>query len=256
MIVAANWKMNLTWDAAQKLAADMSDLAGNSETGGGKKADIILFPPALYASLVQKACTTSALSWGGQTTHSVPSGAFTGDLSAVMFASAGAEWQLVGHSERRLHHQESDEMIEAQLSASHEAGLKVILCVGEDLAQREAGKAIEIVTDQIARACAKTNKWADIVIAYEPVWAIGTGKVAQPQDVFEMHQAIAAFCQAELGAPMRPHILYGGSVKADNAADLFALDYVDGALVGGASLDATQFTGIVKAAMTQMAQEA
>lgn len=261
MIIAANWKMNLTWDDAQKLAADMSNLAVNSKVGGSETSEIIIFPPALYASFVQKACQAGGLSfgglsWGGQATHSAASGAFTGDISATMFASAGAKWQLIGHSERRTHHQESDEMIKDQLSASHEAGLKVVLCVGEDLEQREAGRAIEVVTNQIALACAKTDRWEDIVIAYEPVWAIGTGKVAQPQDVFEMHQAIAAFCQSELGAARRPKILYGGSVKAENAAELFALDYVDGALVGGASVDVAQFTGIVEAAMTQMAQEA
>lgn len=247
MIIAANWKMNLMHDEAQHLSLAFKELALKTPHTA---VDIVIFPPALYAVLVNEVTDISGLSWGGQASHWQDQGAHTGDISAAMFASAGAKWQLAGHSERRTDHSESDDDIARQVQAGQKAGLHVMLCVGETLAQREAGKAIEIVTNQISRALADDVDFAKLAIAYEPVWAIGTGKVAAPEDVAEMHQAIATHLAVlrsgkEAG---RPPILYGGSVKAANAAALFALPYVDGALVGGASLKISDFAPIVQAA--------
>lgn len=250
MIIAANWKMNLSHDEAQKLAEGFRILAEN-EAGHG--VELVVFPPALYASAVASSAQSAALSWGGQSCHAKPSGAYTGDISAQMFASAGARWQLIGHSERRAGHKESDEDIAAQRAAGQSAGLRVMLCVGEALEEREAGKAVAVVTDQLAKACGSGVDWETMVIAYEPIWAIGTGRVAEPSDVDEMHRAIADYCQNTLGAKARPPILYGGSVKAANAQALFSLPYVDGALVGGASLCLADFAPIVSAAKAQMA---
>ena len=254
MIIAANWKMNLTWDEAQNLVQAVAKKSSDRhQDEGDLYPDIVIFPPALYASLVHDATISlSHLSWGGQTTHIQDSGAHTGDISAKMFASAGATFQLIGHSERRCDHNETDSDIAAQLIASQKAGLDVILCVGESLDQREEGNEISVVTSQIAKATEGLANLDNIIIAYEPIWAIGTGRVAEAEDVFAMHQAIAQFCSTELGVSQRPQILYGGSVKAANAASLFALEYVDGALVGGASLDCAEFMGIVDAASRQM----
>ena len=250
MIIAANWKMNLTHDEAQKLSDAFHELAQNEANQG---VELVVFPPALYASAIQSSAQGSALSWGGQSCHAKSSGAHTGDISAEMFASAGATWQLIGHSERRSYHKESDEYISAQLAASQSAGLAVMLCVGETLEEREAGQAIAVVTSQLDKACEGGVDWKNLAIAYEPIWAIGTGRVAEPSDVNEMHQAIANYCQNSLGANVRPQIVYGGSVKAANAQALFALPYVDGALVGGASLSLADFAPIVSAAKAQEA---
>ena len=241
MIIAANWKMNLTHEEALALCTSYSDMMQKTIK---QDIEIIVFPPAIYAPMVEKA----GLFWGGQCCHNAVSGAHTGDISAAMFASAGATWQLVGHSERRIDHKESDDDIAAQLQAGQAAGLKVVLCVGEQLEEREDGRAAAVVTAQLERAMAEQIDWQNLVIAYEPVWAIGTGRVAAPSDVEEMHKHISEICVAHLGAPQRPAILYGGSVKAANATELFALAHVDGALVGGASLIAEEFAGIISTA--------
>ena len=245
MIFAANWKMNLSVDEAKNLASALRDLACDQ---ADETHEIVIFPPALYGMLVNDACQDSPLSWGGQACHQEASGAHTGDIAAAMFASAGAKWQLVGHSERRTNHQESDAQIAQQMAQAHHAGLSVVLCVGESLAHRQNGDAEAVVCDQLQAALGTNAIWDKIVIAYEPVWAIGTGQVASSQDVEQMHQVIADYCVTRLGAKIRPQILYGGSVKAENAAKLMALAHVDGALVGGASLKISDFQEIVKAA--------
>ena len=248
MIIAANWKMNLTLAEAQKLTDAFQILADNE---AGSDVEVVVFPPALYGPVISSSSQGAGLAWGGQSCHAKSSGAHTGDISANMFASAGASWQLVGHSERRSDHKESDADVAAQLKMGQLAGLRVMLCVGEALDEREAGHAVSVVTSQLAKACEGGVDWNNLVIAYEPIWAIGTGRVAEPSDVDDMHRAIADYCQNTLGAKIRPQILYGGSVKAANAEALFALPYVDGALVGGASLSVTDFAPIVRAAKAQ-----
>ncbi|MGC6517684.1 MAG: triose-phosphate isomerase [Candidatus Puniceispirillaceae bacterium] len=240
MIVAANWKMHLTRNDAKILADSYGELVKSVHHTG---VHIIAFPPALYAPYLDEA----QVPWGAQSCHAEPFGAYTGDISAPMFASAGANYQLVGHSERRSHHKETDQMIASQLVAAQKQGLQVILCVGENLSQRDAGTHESVVMAQLDAACAEAD-WEKLIIAYEPVWAIGTGRVADSSDVNAMHKAIADHCMARLKAPRRPAILYGGSVKASNANDLFCLPYVDGALVGGASLKLDEFDGILQVA--------
>lgn len=251
MIIAANWKMNLVVTQAQELAKSYFDLTQNhQEIMAQSDVEIVAFPPALYGFLMQKYGDQPRLSWGGQASHHEDHGAYTGNISAQMFASMGAKWQLVGHSERRLHHAETNDDIARQINKARNAGLNVMLCVGENLTQRQAGEAEDVVTSQIAQAIGDIDDVAAITIAYEPVWAIGTGVVASPDDVRDMHQAIADYCVTSLGASKAPQILYGGSVNASNAADLFSLPFVNGALVGGASLTADSFNAIVKVALS------
>ena len=252
MLIAANWKMNLTYEQAQDLMASYQNIANAADkhdAGGAAAASVILFPPALYAGLASHAAKRSSLAWGGQTCHSAETGAHTGDISAKMFASMGADWQLVGHSERRSDHGESDEEIALQISSATKAGLQIMLCVGESLEQREVGQAQQIVTAQIASALSSGVAWEKIAIAYEPIWAIGTGKVAKLDDIQAMHQAISEFCTSHFDLKQAPPVLYGGSVNANNAKDILALPHVSGALVGGASLKIDAFSAIVNAAL-------
>lgn len=250
MIIAANWKMNFTYAQAAKVAGEYKEfMLENSLKLQESQINIVAFPPALYGWLLDDVCKETDLSWGGQCCQDVSQGAFTGDISSAMFASTGATWQLVGHSERRVGHNESDDFISRQIQSASEAGLKVILCVGESLEQREADNAEEVVMSQIASACALGLPKTELVIAYEPVWAIGTGKVASIEDVATMHKAIAEFCLKNQAMSVAPPILYGGSVNADNAASLFSLRHVDGALVGGASLKIDDFAGIISAGL-------
>jgi triosephosphate isomerase len=177
---------------------------------------------------------------GAQACHTAPSGAHTGDLSAEMLADAGATWCLAGHSERRQDHDEADADVAAQIEAILRAGMTPLLCIGETLDQREAGQTLDVLMAQLDGSIPDAAP-ADLVIAYEPVWAIGTGRVATPDQVAEVHDAL----RDRLGPDAS--LLYGGSVKAANAADLFALTNVDGALVGGASLTAVDFLPIAEA---------
>lgn len=231
--LAANWKMNLTATDAKQLADAYRDLADEFEA---HDVSFIVCPPALYGMMLQQACDDSALSWGGQSSHPAGFGAHTGDISAKMLQSAGASYVIAGHSERRQNHTESDEQVAAQLHAAHEAGLTVILCVGEALEDRKAGRAEDIVTQQLSAALHNVTKWESVIIAYEPIWAIGTGEVASPDDIQAMHHAMAEHVVAHCGAPKVPPLLYGGSVNAGNAAQILSQPDVNGALIGGASL--------------------
>ena len=252
MLIAANWKMNLTYEQAQDLMAGYENLANvtdKRDTADGSAVSVIVFPPALYAGLASQSANRSSLAWGGQCCHSAEAGAHTGDISATMFASMGAEWQLVGHSERRSDHGESDQEIALQISSATKAALQIMLCVGESLEQRDAGQAEQIITAQIAAALSRGVAWEKIAIAYEPIWAIGTGKVAELEDIQAMHQAISEFCTSHFDLKQAPPVLYGGSVNADNARDILALPHVSGALVGGASLKIDALSAIVNAAL-------
>ena len=227
-IAAGNWKMN-------GLAADA---AVAREIGEGRAScDVVLFPPATLLHRLGGA----GVALGGQHCHPEPSGAHTGDVSAAMLADAGAIWCLAGHSERRADHGETDADVAAQARAALDAGLRVILCIGETLAQREAGETLAVLSAQLDGSLPDGAAPGALVVAYEPVWAIGTGRVATPGQVAEVHDAL----RARMGPDTS--LLYGGSVKAGNAAELFALGNVDGALVGGASLKAADFLPIVAA---------
>lgn len=234
--IVGNWKMNgLRASLAEARAIDR----GASRHPG---VAVALAPPFTLISAMAEAVTTIAV--GGQDCHMLASGAFTGDVSAPMLVDAGAELVIVGHSERRAGHGETDAMVKAKAEAALDAGLSVIVCVGETEAQRDAGNAVAVVTAQVTGSLPDREPLpGKLAIAYEPVWAIGTGRVPSVADVAEIHRAI----RAQLGdAPVR--ILYGGSVNAANAAELLAADQVGGALVGGASLTADSFLAIVSAA--------
>lgn len=240
--IVGNWKMNGT-------RAMLSE-ARSIDRGAARypAVEVGLAPPfTLVASLAE---AVSDIAVGGQDCHAKPSGAFTGDVSAPMLADAGARFTIVGHSERRAMHGESDADVRAKAEAAHEANLGVILCVGETEAERDAGKAEAVVASQLAGSLPLgEGAAAALAVAYEPVWAIGTGRVPSVEDVAAMHRSIRANlvkAYGDDGGQVR--ILYGGSVNAGNAAELLGIEDVGGALVGGASLTAESFLQIVAAA--------
>jgi triosephosphate isomerase len=231
------------------LGASLSEIAAMRravDAGKAGAAEVAVCPPATLLAGAAKLLSGGALGLGAQDCFAADHGAFTGDISAPMLKDAGAQYVIVGHSERRAGHNESDAAVRAKAEAAHKAGLTVILCVGETRAEREGGRAVEVVSGQLRGSLpAKKATPADLVVAYEPVWAIGTGLTPTPADVAEMHGAIRALLRqvyGEAGGKMR--ILYGGSVKPANARELLGLANVDGALVGGASLKAADFMAI------------
>ncbi|MEL7344261.1 MAG: triose-phosphate isomerase [Pseudomonadota bacterium] len=237
-IAAGNWKMNGDGAALAELEAMAAFDAGSAMT--------IICPPATLIS--RAVAVAGSVRIGGQDCHANASGAHTGDLSADMLKDAGAKYVITGHSERRADHGETDADVAAKTSAGWAAGLAVIVCVGETLAEREAGQTLKIVETQLAGSIPDGATAANTIIAYEPVWAIGTGKVATPVEIAEVHAHIRTWLTDKFdaaGAEMS--LLYGGSVKPSNAAEIFAVDHVNGALVGGASLKAADFTGIIGA---------
>jgi triosephosphate isomerase len=239
-LVAGNWKMN-------GLSASMAELngikAGADALSG--KADLMVCPPATLLAQFAWASKGSKLALGGQDCHPEPSGAHTGDIAAEMLKDAGASAVIVGHSERRADHHETDAQVRAKALAAHRAGLTAIVCVGEQRAQREAGETLTVVGGQLDGSLPDAATAANLVIAYEPVWAIGTGLTPTLADVTEVHAFIRRKLIERYGAPGEAmRILYGGSVKPSNAKELLGLPNVNGALVGGASLKAVDFLGI------------
>jgi len=241
-LVVGNWKMN----GSLGQLSELGPIADAAREAGGVDAGIC--PPF---TLIAAAVTRSAgLAIGAQDCHQSASGAHTGCVSAAMIREAGGRMAIVGHSERRADQGEGDALVRAKAEAALAAGLTTIVCVGESEAQREAGDHIAVVTAMLDGSLPDAWEDGELVVAYEPVWAIGTGKVATPADVTEMHAALRAALVGRYGDPgTRIRILYGGSVKAENAAELFRCDDVDGALVGGASLTAAQFVPIIEAAV-------
>ena len=238
-LVAGNWKMNGT-------AADLAE-ASAIAAGAGAGVNVALCLPATLIERAGRALPGFAI--GGQDVHGAASGAHTGDISAGMLLDAGASLTIVGHSERRAAHNETNADVRAKAEAAVSAGLDVILCVGESLEVREAGTAIATVAAQLADSL--PDGAARLTVAYEPIWAIGTGKVPSVEDIAAMHEALRARLVASFGdAGAAVRILYGGSVKGSNAGEIFAIPDVDGALVGGASLTAADFLPIVDAART------
>jgi triosephosphate isomerase (TIM) len=231
------------------LKGSAGELAKMIERAGeAAKADLMICPPATLVAQLAAAAAGSKVAIGGQDCHAEASGAFTGDVSAEMLRDAGASAVIVGHSERRQYHAEADATVNAKARAAWRAGLIAIICVGETKDERTSGRALDVVGKQVAGSVPDGATAANTVVAYEPVWAIGTGLTPTPADVAEVHghirkQLAARFSAAADG--MR--ILYGGSVKPANAAELMAVANVDGALVGGASLKADDFLGIARA---------
>ena len=240
--IIGNWKMNGT----RTMLSEARSIDRGAARHPGVQVGIA--PPATLISLMADAVETISL--GGQDCHQDSAGAFTGDISAAMLADVGAKFVIVGHSERRAGHGESDAIVRAKADAALAAGLDVIVCVGETEAERDAGRAEAVVTRQLTGSLpGDAAAAAQVTVAYEPVWAIGTGRVPSADDVCAMHRAIRAQLLAQFGedgAGVR--ILYGGSVNAGNAVELLHCDEVGGALVGGASLTADSFLAIIAAA--------
>jgi triosephosphate isomerase len=243
-LLVGNWKMN-----GVKLALQEADLiAAAAKTALGQSIQLAICPPATLLARLSEATAGTGLLTGAQDCHAKASGAHTGDISAAMVKDAGGHFVIVGHSERRADHGESSEMVRNKAQAALEAGLVPIVCVGETRAEREAGQAEAIVLSQVEGSVPETFPDGGLVIAYEPVWAIGTGLVPSAADVLAMHQAVHESLVSRFGAKGASiQILYGGSVNGQNAGDLLHLAHVDGALVGGASLTADGFLKILHA---------
>jgi triosephosphate isomerase len=213
--------------------------------GGAGKAEIVVCPPATLLMAAARVCEGTNVGLGGQDCHAEESGAFTGDISAEMLKDAGASYVILGHSERRAGHHETDKIVRAKATAALRAGLAAIICVGETRAARDAGEAFSIVGAQLAGSIPENSPPDRIVVAYEPVWAIGTGLTPARQDIAEMHGFIRDRVDRHLaGQGAGTRILYGGSVTPANAAELLSVENVDGALVGGASLRSAEFMAI------------
>jgi len=242
-LIAGNWKMNGLRAQLAEAQAVRDGLASASYA-----AEVMICPPATLLVPTASMLEGSPVLLGGQDCHSEASGAFTGDIAAEMLADAGARGVIVGHSERRSMHGELDRTVRAKAGAAHRAGLTAIVCVGETAGEREAGLTERVVRRQLEGSLPDGATAENTVVAYEPVWAIGTGLTPTTADVARVHAAIREALTARFGregAGMR--ILYGGSVKPSNAAELLAVANVDGALVGGASLKASDFLGIIAA---------
>lgn len=240
-LAAGNWKMNGT-------AGDLAEVQALVQAHPAPGCEMLLCPPATLIARMADLARGTALKIGGQDCHARASGAHTGDISAAMLLDAGASHVILGHSERRADHGESDDAVCAKAEAALAAGLVAVVCVGETEAERDAGQTLDVVGRQLAGSVPAGATAASLVIAYEPVWAIGTGRTPTLDEIAEVHRflrerLVARFGQAAGG--MR--LLYGGSVKPSNATEIFAVPHVDGALVGGASLKAADFGAIVTA---------
>ncbi len=242
-LVAGNWKMNgglAMMKEPRLLSGMLNDVKLN--------CDVMICPPAVLLSQLKTMFKGSRIRLGGQDCHWEPSGAHTGDISAEMLKEAGCTAVIVGHSERRANHGETDEIVAKKAEAAHRAGLAAIICIGETLDERKGGQTLEVASRQLSGSLPEASTAENTIIAYEPVWAIGTGLTPTTAEVAEVHTHIRqrlTELMAEEGAGTR--ILYGGSVKPSNASDLMHAANVNGALVGGASLKAADFLGIIKA---------
>ena len=249
-LVAGNWKMNGS-------RASIAELLNGLKAGMArvKTAEVAVCAPAVFIPAVQAELAGTPIKWGGQDVSVHASGAYTGEISGPMLADFACHYVIIGHSERRAYHAESDELVANKFSAARAAGLVPILCVGETLDEREAGVTEEVVGRQLDAVVAHCgiDVVGEGVIAYEPVWAIGTGKTATPEQAQEVHAAVRDLLgKISKDLAEQTRILYGGSVKPDNAAGLLGCRDVDGALVGGASLDSGSFTKIVEAAPSRV----
>jgi len=239
-LAAGNWKMNGTLASLTEVEGLMRDCAAAG-------VEILICPPATLLRPMVERVGKSSVAVGGQDCHAKEAGAHTGDISAEQLRDVGASHVIVGHSERRADHGETDEAVAAKAVAAHRAGITSIICVGETEAQRDAGETLDVIARQLAGSVPDCATAGNTVIAYEPVWAIGTGRTPTTEQIAEVHAAMREALVARFGDGAGFRLLYGGSVKSSNAAEIFAIANVDGALVGGASLKAADFAPIVKA---------
>ena len=239
-LAAGNWKMNGTLASLAEVETLMRDCASAG-------VDILICPPATLLHPMAERVGQGPVALGGQDCHAKESGAHTGDISAEQLRDAGASHVIVGHSERRADHGETDAAVAAKAVAAHRAGIISVICVGETEAQRDAGETLDVIARQLADSVPGCATAANTVVAYEPVWAIGTGRTPTGEQIAEVHAAMRKALVACFSDGAAFRLLYGGSVKPSNAAEIFAIADVDGALVGGASLKASDFGPIVKA---------
>ncbi|ARE41448.1 Triosephosphate isomerase [Rhodovulum sp. P5] len=241
-LAAGNWKMNGTGKSLEEVVQLSMDYMTSN-------IDILICPPATLIERMLHTAVDSAVAVGGQDCHAKPSGAHTGDISAEMLKDAGATYVILGHSERRTDHAETDAVVRAKTEAALAEGLVAVVCVGETEAQRDAGQTLAVIEAQLAGSLPDTGvDGKTVVVAYEPVWAIGTGRVPTLDQIAEVHDFMRAELTKRFGDDgNRIRLLYGGSVKPGNAAEIFAVSNVDGALVGGASLKAADFSAIIAA---------
>lgn len=235
-LAAGNWKMNGTVAALDQIDQLLADHPAPG-------CDVLICPPA---TLIQ-AMAAKGVATGGQDCHAKPAGAHTGDIAATQLRDAGASHVILGHSERRTDHGETDAQIAAKAVAAHEAGLIAVICVGETEAQRDAGETLDVISAQLAGSAPDGATASNTVIAYEPVWAIGTGRTPTEAQIAEVHALMRDRLSARFADGSDMTLLYGGSVKPGNAAEIFAIPHVNGALVGGASLKAADFGPIIAA---------
>ena len=246
-LVMGNWKMNGSLAANQALLTGLRNAVDAAGEGGQyAQCTIAVCPPTPYLAQVQQSLQGSGISWGAQDLSMQASGAYTGEVSAAMLNDFACRWVIVGHSERRAYHGETNDLVAQKAQAALAANITPVVCVGESLQERESEQTLRIIEEQLAPVLALGQEQvAKMVIAYEPVWAIGTGLTATPEQAQEVHAFIRGLLQ-NVGAP-QVQILYGGSVKANNAASLFAMPDINGALVGGAALQAEEFLAIAAA---------
>lgn len=239
-LAAGNWKMN-------GLASALAEVQALTTAYPSPACEMLLCPPATLLSRMADAAQGTSLRIGGQDCHVADAGAHTGDISAAMLADAGASHVILGHSERRADHAETDAMVHAKAQAARKAGLVAVICIGETEAERDAGATLDVIARQMASVPVDSTA-EGLVIAYEPVWAIGTGRTPTIAQIAEVHAFLRARLAERIGAAAQEtRLLYGGSVKPSNAAEIFAVPHVDGALVGGASLKAADFGAIIAA---------
>ena len=243
-LAAGNWKMNGT-------GASLGEIEALKAAHGAPGVDVLICPPATLVARMTAAAAGSAVAVGGQDCHAAANGAHTGDISAEMLVDAGATAVIVGHSERRADHGETDADVRAKAQAALGADLLAVICLGESLEEREGGKTLDVIGSQLAGSLPDGLTGVNAVIAYEPIWAIGTGKIPTLEQITEVHDFIREKLVARFGVEGDAvRVLYGGSVKPTNAAEIFAVANVDGALVGGASLKAADFSPIISALET------
>jgi triosephosphate isomerase len=254
ILIAGNWKMNLLSATGRDLAKTLARQYGSATT----EVEILVFPPFPYLASIAENVAGSAIQVGGQNLYFAPQGAFTGEVCGDMLKDVGCQWVLVGHSERRQIFGEGDELLAQKVAAGLKHGLKVVLCVGELLSERESNQTEAVLAKQMSGLnLVSPEQMANVVIAYEPVWAIGTGKTATTAQAQQAHAFLRSQLRSRFNSTvaLETRILYGGSVKADNAFELLSQPDVDGALVGGASLKADSFIAIVEAGILAQRQK-